>query len=95
MKQSRKKFSSDFKAKVALAAIREEGTLAELAAKFEVHPNQISQWKKALLDNAQAVFEKGNGKDSAEASDAVVAELYEKIGKLQVEKDFLSKALKR
>ncbi len=95
MKQTRKKFSPEFKAKVALAAIREEGTLAELAAKYELHTNQISTWKKALLDNAAAVFEKGGSQDVGEVSPAVVAELYGTIGKLTVERDFLSKALKR
>jgi transposase len=94
MKQSRKKFSADFKAKVALAAIREEGTIAELAAKFEVHPNQISQWKKTALENMATVFEKGHN-GSSESSEGVITELHAKIGQLMVERDFLSKALKR
>lgn len=81
-------------AKVGFAAIREEGTIAELAAKYEVHPNQISQWKKQLLDNGSAAFEKGSGIESSN-SEASITELRAKIGELTMERDFLSKALKR
>lgn len=94
MKKSRKKFSAEFKAKVALAAVREEGTLAELAAKFDIHPNQISQWKKQLLDNACAAFEKGNSDEGGDSESKITA-LHATIGQLKVENDFLAKALKR
>ncbi len=79
-----------FKAKVALEAIKGEQTLVELAARFQVHPNQITEWKKQLLDRAPEIFDKE--KTSQEPD---VMELHAKIGQLAMENDFLSIALGR
>lgn len=87
-KQSRRKFSADFKAKVALEAIKNQQTLAELAVKFDVNPVMISKWKSELLENIAAAFEK---KGAAEKEDVDTQALYAQIGQLKVENEFLKK----
>lgn len=85
--QKRKTFSAEFKAKVAIEALKGQQTLQELAQKYEVHPNQISSWKQEFLANSASVFTKGKkGEESVDT-----AKLYEQIGRLKVEVDFLKK----
>ena len=86
--QHRTRYSAEFKAKVALAALSESKTLAELASEYKVHPTQITRWKQELIDNASDLFGKGKKKDVDH--DAEVAELHRVIGKLKAENDFLS-----
>jgi transposase len=91
-KQTRRKFAPAFKAKVALEAVKNQQTLAELAKKFEVNPIMISRWKAELLANMEVVFEK-SGK--AEEPDIDTQELYAQIGQLKVENEFLKKSFKK
>ena len=88
MSKGRRKHSPAFKAKVALEAVKGEETVAQLAARYEVHPGQIQAWKKALVEGASGVF--GNGKEQKGRNDALVARLYQEIGQLKVERDFLA-----
>ena len=93
MSKKRRNHSPQFKAKVALAALKGDKTLAELSAEYDVHPNQITQWKQQLLENASDLFSKG--KLHSSASDETVKELHAKIGQLTVENDFLATVLGR
>ena len=93
MRRPRRNHSAAFKAKVAVAAIKGDKTLAELAERFDVHPNQITQWKSQLLERAAGVFETGGEKSAAEGPN--IKDLHAKIGQLALENDFLSGALDR
>lgn len=91
-RKSRRKFTSDFKAKVVLEALRERSTIEELARKYELHPTQINLWKKEATSNLSTVF--GKAADGAgEESEKQMDKLYSQIGKLKVENDFLKKSL--
>ncbi len=91
---TRRRFTADFKAKVALDALRGDRTIQEIAAKHKVHPNQVSTWKRQAIDGLGEVF--SNGVDRARSDhEAEVKELHAKIGELTVVNDFLAKGLKR
>jgi transposase len=93
MANVRKKHGVDFKAKVALSALREDGTVAELSSRYGVHASQIHAWKKTALDGVPSLFARSAAETSgpAAADEARLALLYAKIGELTVERDFFRK----
>ena len=91
MSKKRRQYSPEFKAKVALAAIRSEKTIAELGAQYEIYSAQVNTWKRELLENANTLFDSGKSTNKAQsAAKAENDELYRQIGKLKVERDFLA-----
>ena len=89
MSIGRRTHSPAFKAKVALEAVKGEDTVAQLAARHEVHPGQIQAWKKSLVEGASGVFSNGKDQKGRNAA-ALIARLYQEIGQLKVERDFLA-----
>jgi transposase-like protein len=90
MKRQRRQYSADWKAKVALEAIKGQRTVQEIASHYEVHPTLVTHWKKQLLEGAAEIFSNGK-RAAADADEELKAELYQQIGKLQVEVDWLKK----
>jgi transposase len=92
--KTRRRFTAEFKAKVALEAIRGERTISELATKHQLHPNQITQWKRQAIENLAKAFD-DRASDTQVGREAEVTKLHAKIGQLVVERDFLAKAFDR
>ena len=91
---TRRRFTGDFKAKVALEALRGDRTIQEIGSRHKVHPNQVSAWKRQALDGLGAVF--SNGTDNARRErESEIRDLHAKIGELTVVNDFLARGLKR
>ena len=91
MKKTRRKIDAALKAKIALEALREQATVADLAQRYQVHPNQIYAWKKQLQDQAARAFVPGVGGGGEEVREREIEKLHAKIGQLTVERDFLVK----
>ena len=91
MSNKRKRYAPAFKAKVAMAALKNEETIAELAQRFGLHPSMITSWKRALMDGATDIFDKGH--KTHKQVEGQIDELYRHIGQLKVERDFLARKL--
>jgi transposase len=94
IKTKRNRYSAEFKAKVAREALKEETTIAEIATKFSIHPNQVSDWKKQAVEGLADIFSGKVGREDA-IHETQVTQLHAKIGQLTVERDFLAKAFDR
>ena len=92
-KTSRRKFSSEFKSKVCIEAIKEQQTIEVLSKKYELHPTQINNWKKEFLTNSAVVFEKESNPNVHDEKEQLIQMLYAQIGELKVANDFLKKKL--
>lgn len=91
MSNVRKQYTGAFKAKVALAAMRGESTVAQLASLYEIHPTMINTWRKQLEEGASSVFDSGKKASREKATEETISELYRQIGQLKVERDFLAR----
>ena len=91
MSNVRRQYSGEFKAKVALAAIRGEETMPQLSTLFGIHPTMINGWRKQLEESAAGMFDQGRKASKEKETENTISELYRQIGQLKVEKDFLAR----
>ena len=95
MARKRRRFTAEFKARVALEALRERDSVQAIATRHELHPNQVSTWKRQLLEGLPDVFAGGAGQKLAKEHEAKIRDLHAKIGELTVERDFFRRGLRR